>query len=96
MGAAIKQEHIDAIRQSAARFHEILSSLSAEKILAERKQSLPTPLYESMCSKVRSPEEMQRLAAGGFEALVRLLNDLDVPDISVHTCNPEIADAHND
>jgi hypothetical protein len=96
MSATVKQEHIDAIRQSAARFHEILSSLTADKILAERKQSLTTPLYGSMCSKVRSPEEMQRLAADGFEALVRLLNDLGVPDVSVHACNPEIPAGRTD
>ena len=96
MDAPMKQEHVDAIRQSAARFHEILSSLSAEKILADRKQSLTTPLYESMSSKVRSPDELKKLAADGFEALVLLLNDLGVPDVSVHACNPEIADQRAD
>ena len=88
----MKQEHIDAIRDCATRFHEIMSSLSAEKILAERQQVLTITLYESMCAKVLSAEAVKRRAADGFEALVRVLNDVGAPDVSIHECATLTAD----
>jgi hypothetical protein len=82
----VKPEHLAAIRQCADRFHEILSAVSVERMLGDPKTTRRA--YELLRDKKRRPEQIERIAADGFEALVMVLRDLGETDVTIHECNP--------
>lgn len=78
----------ETLRTASELFHKILGSLASQRLLA-REGKMTQPIRDSLTSKVFTSQEMEGLAADGFEACVRLLAARGAPDVSIHECNPQ-------
>ena len=85
----MSEAQIAAIREAADRFHRILSSFVATRLLTvERARGTRPELLASMSSDLLAPAEIEQIAADGFEACVRLLAAAGASDVTIHECNP--------
>ena len=79
MSAASEQ----ALRHAADLFHEIVAAIVSEDRLTSCRNAIVT---EKLRGNVRSREQLQRVAADGFELCVRALAALGAPDVTIHEC----------
>lgn len=81
---AAPSEH--ALRCAADMFHEIVSAFSAEALLADARNAI---MAEKLREKLRSSEQLCRIAADGFELCVRALAEMGAPDVTIHECGKQ-------
>jgi hypothetical protein len=72
-----------ALRRAADLFHEIAAAIGSEDRLASCRNTI---VAEKLRGNVRSREQLQRVAADGFELCVRALAALGAPDVTIHEC----------
>lgn len=76
------------LRDSADKFHKVLSALAAKRLVASEGAKMPTPMYEGMIKKYMSPEEMEQVLSDGFQACVMALVEMGDQDVSADECSP--------
>lgn len=81
-----------ALREAADRFHKIVTGIASARLLAREGVKMSSLVYESMAADVLSSEEIEKIAADGFEVCVRALARLGAPDVSIHECRAEDID----
>lgn len=71
------------LRRAASLFHEVGSSISADALL-------PTCHNEVLAAKMRgnqrSPDQIKKLTADGFELCVIALANMGAKDVTIHEC----------
>jgi hypothetical protein len=72
-----------ALRRSADLLHEIVSALSAETLLTEARNAI---VAEKLRENLRSPDQLRRIAADGFELCVRALVEMGASNVTIHEC----------
>lgn len=75
-----------ALRRAADMFHEIVSAFEARRLLDREGHKLPQVLYDDFTRKLRSPLEITKVAADGFELCVRALAGMGATDVTIHEC----------
>lgn len=78
-----------ALREAADRFHEIVSGIASARLLARDGAKLSRPHYDSIAGGVLASEEIEKIAADGFEGCVRALAGLGAPDVTIYECRAE-------
>lgn len=81
-----------ALREAASRFHKIVAGIASARLLARAGAKMSSPGRESMGAAVLSSEEIEKIAAEGFEACVWALARLGAADVSIHECRAEDMD----
>ncbi len=72
-----------ALRRSAALFHEIGSALAVERLLVDVRNAV---LAEKLRENQRSSDQLRSISAGGFELCVRALAQRGAADVTIHEC----------
>lgn len=80
------EQVLQALRQAADLFHEIGGSVAAEKLLAEPRNAQHAIMGPMLRENLRTPDQIQRISADGFELCVRALAALGAPDVTIHEC----------
>lgn len=75
-----------SLRGAADLFHEILSSLCAEDLIGNMRNA---KIVESLREKIRSRDEIKKIASDGFELCVRSLAAAGAPDVTIHECGDQ-------
>jgi len=84
--AAQRGESEQVARRAADMFHEILSALSAEDLVADTRNAI---MAEKLREHMRPREQLKKIAADGFELCVRSLAAMGAPDVSIHECGEQ-------
>lgn len=84
--AAQRGESEQVARRAADMFHEILSALSAEDLVADTRNAI---MAEKLREHVRSRDQLKKLAGDGFELCVRSLAAMGAPDVTIHECGEQ-------
>lgn len=85
MGLARDQPEA-ALRAAADRFMQIVSGFSAARILAREGAKMSQLFYDELAANLLSKEDMEKIAADGFEGCVRALAALGAKDVSIFEC----------
>jgi hypothetical protein len=72
-----------ALRDAADRFHEIVSAIAAKDLLADTRNA---KIADSLREKLRSRDQIKKIAVDGFESCVRALAAMGAPDVTIHEC----------
>lgn len=72
---------VQALRDAADRFHEIGMAISAETLSPNN-----AILAEKIRENRRTPAQLSRIAADGFELCVRALGAMGASDVTIHEC----------
>lgn len=84
---------IKALRAAADRFHKILSTFTARRLLAEagvRPRPMPDKIRQKLAADAYGTHDgdIERICADGFEECVIALAALGAPDVAIRSCNP--------
>jgi len=79
-----RSEKEQTLRRAADMFHEIGSAISSENLLG--KPRVNAVIAEKLRGNVRSREELQKIAADGFELCVRALAEMGAKDVTFREC----------
>jgi hypothetical protein len=72
-----------ALRRAADMFHEIVSAIvSSDRLPKTPNAIVATKLRENL----RTPDQIQKIAADGFELCVRALAELGAAGVTIHEC----------
>lgn len=64
-------------------FHEVVSALSAEDLLAGCRNAV---VAEKLRENLRTRDQIRRIASDGFELCVRALAEMGAADVTIHEC----------
>lgn len=67
-------------------FHEILSALASEDLLAGCRNAV---VQDKLRDSLRSRDQLKKIAADGFELCVRALAQMGAPDVTIHECGEQ-------
>lgn len=81
--AAQRGESEQVARRAADMFHEILSALSSEDLVADSRNAIMADKH------MRSREQLKKIAADGFELCARHLAAMGAPDVTIHECGEQ-------
>jgi hypothetical protein len=84
--AARRGQSEQTARRAADMFHEILSALSAENLIADSRNAI---MADKLREKTRSRDQLMKLAGEGFELCVRSLAAMGASDVTIHECGEE-------
>jgi hypothetical protein len=84
--AAQRGESEQVARRAADMFHEILSALSSEDLVADTRNAI---MAEKLREHMRSRDQLKKLAGDGFELCVRSLAAMGAPDVTIHECGEQ-------
>jgi len=73
----------ETLRGAADMFHEIVSAITAQDLLANPRNARA---QEMLRDKLRSPDQLRKIAADGFELCVRALAQMGASDVTIHEC----------
>ena len=76
-------DQMHALRRAADKFHEVVSALAAEDLLADAHNKI---VAEKLRESLRSRGQIKQIAADGFELCVRALAEMGAPDVTIHEC----------
>jgi len=79
----------EALRRASDKFYEIVSAFSAEGLLAKDRNPSNQRLMEMLREvreQLRTPEQLRKIAADGFELCVRALAAMGASDVTIHEC----------
>lgn len=76
----------EALRRASDVFYEIVSAFSAEDLLAKDRGHSNQRLMETLRDHLRTPEQIRKIAADGFELCVRALAAMGASDVMIHEC----------
>lgn len=78
-----------ALRQAAKLFHEIVGAITARDMLGRTGENLVAAklIRAKLRGDLRSPEQLRRIAADGFELCIRALVEMGATDVSIHECS---------
>jgi len=79
-------------RRASGIFHEIVSAISSEDILAEPRVN--AVIQEKLQKKLRSREQLRSIACDGFELCVRALAEMGAADVTIHECSERDMESH--
>lgn len=92
MHVAVRRDEIRRVarekllRQAADMFHEIIMALEARRFLDREGPKLSQVMCDDFTRKLRTPPEITKIAAGGFELCVRALAEMGAEDVTIHEC----------
>ena len=75
-----------ALSRASELFHEILSALSSEDLIAGCRN---TVVADKLRENLRTPDQIRRIAADGFELCVRALAAAGAPGVTIHECGEQ-------
>jgi len=76
----------ESLRRAADLFYEIGGSVSAAKLLENPRNVDHVVMGPKLREGLRTPEQLQQIAANGFELCVRALQALGTTDVMIHEC----------
>src|ERR1700680_321353 len=85
-----------ALRDAADMFHKIVSGVASARLVAAEGHKMPQRFYDEMTAKVLSSEEIEKIAANGFELCVHALAAMGAKDVSIHECGTKDMEARSD
>lgn len=74
-----------ALRRAADMFHEIVSALVSKERLPKTQNTI---VAAKLSENLRTPEQIQKIAADGFDLCVRALAELGAAGVTIHECGP--------
>jgi hypothetical protein len=83
-----------ALRDAAAKFHEILSAIAADRFLVNFTG--PAQMLKALRANHRSPDQLDEIAASGFELCVEALAAMGASDVSIHNCGTNALGENHD
>jgi len=72
-----------SLRRAADRFHEVGSALAAEELLVDVRNA---KIADSLREKLRTRDQIKKIASDGFESCVRALAAMGASDVTIHEC----------
>jgi hypothetical protein len=77
----VSSDPMKVLRIAADKFHEVVSSLAAEDLLADNRNAT---VVEKLRENLRSRDQIKRIAADGFKLCVRALAAAGEPGVTIH------------
>ena len=75
------------LRRASEMFHEIVSAFSSEDLLAGCHNAI---VAEKLRENLRTPDQIRRIAADGFELCVRALAAVGAPGVTIYECGDQV------
>lgn len=72
-----------SLRSAADLFHEVGSALAAEELLVDVSNAR---IADSLREKLRTRDQIKKIASDGFESCVRALAAMGASDVTIHEC----------
>jgi hypothetical protein len=82
------------LREAATAFHKIVGSCAASRLLGREGHGLPQPMHDHLVGNQLSSDQVEKIAADGFELCVRALAELGAPDAAIHECGERDFEEH--